>query len=323
MSDRASSIDTPPDPRALRRQRIEAARAELVAASRTRRRRGRQALNDSTPSHGCDRSSSCSRRPGRSRSRSACSRSAATAAASCASTRTSTCWCCLPAPIGAEDERFLHAFLNPIWDLGLTIGHHVREVHEGARLAEDNPEFLLALTDARDRSRAMRRCSIEFARRPPSRRECAGGRSMRSGRSSSRGTPASTTRSTSSSRTSRRRLAVCAICSARRPIAKLTDPALLGAGRLRSACAWTMPKSSCCGCVRSSISRPKRHHNVLSHELQERAAARLGYRGSTPRQQVERLMGEYFRHARAIDRSLRWALQGRADADRPQPRACR
>src|SRR5262245_63193895 len=46
--------------------------------------------------------------------------------------------------IGSDDERFLHSFLNPIWDLGLTIGHHVREVHEGSRLAEDNPEFLLA-----------------------------------------------------------------------------------------------------------------------------------------------------------------------------------
>src|SRR6476469_877050 len=30
--------------------------------------------------------------------------------------------------ISADDERFLHAFLNPLWDLGLTLGHHVREV---------------------------------------------------------------------------------------------------------------------------------------------------------------------------------------------------
>ena len=51
--------------------------------------------------------------------------------------------------IGPDDERFLHAFLNPLWDLGLTIGHHVREVSEGAALEADNSEFLLALTDAR------------------------------------------------------------------------------------------------------------------------------------------------------------------------------
>src|SRR4029078_976982 len=46
-------------------------------------------------------------------------------------------------------EQFLHAFLNPLWDFGLTIGHHVREVTDGVGLEGDNPEFLLALTDAR------------------------------------------------------------------------------------------------------------------------------------------------------------------------------
>ena len=40
---------------------------------------------------------------------------------------------------------------------------------------------------------------------------------------------------------------------------------------------WTTPKSSCCACARCCTSRPKRHHNVLSHELQERAAECLGY----------------------------------------------
>ncbi|MGE3512803.1 MAG: DUF294 nucleotidyltransferase-like domain-containing protein, partial [Vicinamibacterales bacterium] len=46
-------------------------------------------------------------------------------------------------------EKFLQRFLNPLWDLGLTIGHHVREIDEGRALEDDNPEFLLALTDAR------------------------------------------------------------------------------------------------------------------------------------------------------------------------------
>src|SRR5262249_47956952 len=52
------------------------------------------------------------------------------------------------APTG-PDQRFLDAFLNPLWDLGLTLGHHVREVADGASLESDNSEFLLALTDAR------------------------------------------------------------------------------------------------------------------------------------------------------------------------------
>ena len=55
----------------------------------------------------------------------------------------------MPDRIWPEDERFLHAFLNPLWDLGLTVGHHVREVPRARGLDDDNPEFLLALTDAR------------------------------------------------------------------------------------------------------------------------------------------------------------------------------
>src|SRR5262245_42057955 len=52
-------------------------------------------------------------------------------------------------PIQDADERFLHAFLNPLWDLGLTVGHQVREVQDGSHLDSENPEFLLALTDSR------------------------------------------------------------------------------------------------------------------------------------------------------------------------------
>src|SRR6476659_1112177 len=45
--------------------------------------------------------------------------------------------------IGPAEEKFLHAFLNPLWDFGLTIGHHVREVQDGAGLENDNAEFQL------------------------------------------------------------------------------------------------------------------------------------------------------------------------------------
>jgi [protein-PII] uridylyltransferase len=53
----------------------------------------------------------------------------------------------------------------------------------------------------------------------------------------------------------------------------------------------------------------RRHHDVLGHELQEVAAERLRYPGDTAGQRVERLMGDYFRHARAVDRALRWTLR--------------
>ena len=62
--------------------------------------------------------------------------------------------------------------------------------------------------------------------------------------------------------------------------------------------------------VRSTLHlEGERNQNVLSHDLQERAAAMLGYPGADSRRQVERLMSDYFRHARVVDRSLRWALR--------------
>src|SRR5687768_16683990 len=51
--------------------------------------------------------------------------------------------------IDATGERFLRAFLHPLWDLGVVIGHQVREIDDFTRLEADNPEFLLALLDAR------------------------------------------------------------------------------------------------------------------------------------------------------------------------------
>ena len=47
---------------------------------------------------------------------------------------------------------------------------------------------------------------------------------------------------------------------------------------------------------------------MLNHEIQERAAELMGYEGE-PRPRVERLMGDYFRHARAVSRTLAWVRQ--------------
>jgi [protein-PII] uridylyltransferase len=208
--------------------------------------------------------------------------------------------------IGEQDERFLHAFLNPIWDLGLTVGHHVREVREGSGLEADNPEFLLALTDARpvvgdatlldqffaesdvaktalrtlDALKALiaerhGRFNDTLYQLEPDVKEAPGGLRDLFGAQT---------------------------------IAMLTDPALLSQGgsaprALEDAEEFLLR-------VRSVLHlEARRHHNILSHELQERAAECLGYNGATPRQRVERFMGDYFRHARAIDRTLRWALR--------------
>jgi [protein-PII] uridylyltransferase len=208
--------------------------------------------------------------------------------------------------IGAQDERFLHAFFNPLWDLGLTVGHHVREVDEGARLEGDNPEFLLALTDARpvvgdatildqfmsrsDIARTARR-TLDALRALIAERHSRFNDTLYQLEPDVKEAPGGL-RDLFGAQT----------------VAKLTDPALLaeggsGARALDDAEEFLMR-------VRSILHlEAKRHHNVLSHELQERAAEYLAYPGATARQRVERFMGDYFRHARAIDRSLRWALR--------------
>jgi [protein-PII] uridylyltransferase len=293
-----------PDPRALRRARIEAARTELSAAAE-RGDGGRQAMRQY--SHRMDAmvqqlfaEAGALAQPvgvfalGGYGRRQLCLHSDIDLLILFSGT------------IGPGGEHFLHAFLNPIWDLGLTIGHHVREVAEGARLADDNPEFLLALTDARaivgdaalleqfvgatditqtasrtlDALRALiadrhARYNDTLYQLEPDLKDSPGGLRDLFGAQT---------------------------------IAKLTDPALLGQGgsglrTLEDAEEFLLR-------VRSILHlETGRHHNVLTHELQERAAERLNYSGSTARQRVERLMGDYFRHARAIDRSLRWALK--------------
>jgi [protein-PII] uridylyltransferase len=93
---------------------------------------------------------------------------------------------------------------------------------------------------------------------------------------------------------------------ATRTIAILTDPLLLRRGpadpaRIDDAEDFLLR-------VRSSLHlEADRNQNTLSHEMQERTADRLGYPGAEPRQRVERLMSDYFRHARIVGRSLAWA----------------
>ena len=208
--------------------------------------------------------------------------------------------------IGLPDEQFLQRFLNPLWDLGLTVGHHVREIGENFEIDGDNAEFLLALTDARPivgdasllerflektdaaetATRTLEQLRVLIAARharfngtlfhvEPDLKEAPGGLRDLFGAMT---------------------------------IAKLTDPTLLshgGAGRQALADAEDFLLR-----VRSTLHlQVGRQHDVLSHELQERVADNLRYPGLTPRQRVERLMSDYFRHARAVDRSLRWALR--------------
>jgi [protein-PII] uridylyltransferase len=310
MSDpRAFPVDVPSEPRSVRAQRLDAARRELVAATE-RGEGGRQALRQY--SHRMDALV---------QQLFADAGSVSQPVAVFALGGYGRRELCLHSDIDLlvlfagviepEDERFLHAFLNPLWDLGLTIGHHVREVHEGAGLEADNPEFLLALTDARpvvgdatlldqflaasDVARTAVR-TLEALKGLIAERHARFNDTLYQLEPDVKEAPGGL-RDLFGAQT----------------IAKLTDPALLaqggsGARALEDAEDFLLR-------VRSILHlEAKRHHNILSHELQEKAAQCLGSAGSTPRQQVERFMSDYFRHARAIDRSLRWALRAA-----PQP----
>jgi [protein-PII] uridylyltransferase len=206
--------------------------------------------------------------------------------------------------IDAADETSLRAFLNPLWDLGAVIGHQVREIDDFSTLEEDNPEFLLALLDARPVAGARAlfdRFSAAF--HTPSTHAFILKSLLqlieeRHGRFN--GTLYQLEPDVKEAPGALRDL------WATRTIAILTDPLLLRRGpadpaRVDDAEDFLLR-------VRLSLHLDtERNQNVLSHDLQERTADRLAYPGAEPRQRVERLMSDYFRHARIVSRSLDWA----------------
>jgi [protein-PII] uridylyltransferase len=206
-------------------------------------------------------------------------------------------------PLGDRDEQYLRALLHPLWDAGLVVGHQVREIDEFFRLEVDNPEFLLALVDARpltgDESLFGR--FAEAFHLPETHAYISGAleRLIEERHALFNDTLYQLEPDIKDAPGALRDI------SAIRTIASLTDPALLRQGpeepaRLTEAEDFYLR-------VRSILHlEARRNQNVLTHALQERAAELLGYPG-TPQQRVERLMGDYFRHARIVTRALEWA----------------
>ena len=207
-------------------------------------------------------------------------------------------------PIGADEERALRAFLHPLWDLGVVVGHQVRELCEFETLEADNPEFLLALVDARpvagkrdlfDRFTTVFHSAETHSFILKSLLELIDQR-----HATFNGTLYQLEPDVKDSPGALRDL------FATRTIALLTDPLLLRRGpadpaRFDDAEDFLLR-------VRSTLHlEAERQQNVLSHESQERTADLLGYPGAEPRMRVERLMSDYFRHARIVSRSLEWA----------------
>jgi [protein-PII] uridylyltransferase len=206
-------------------------------------------------------------------------------------------------PLDAADEGRLGKFLQPLWDLGLVVGHQVRELKEFAQIEADNPEFLLALLDARpiagDRD-LFDRFTTTFRRATLHAHLVDALLAL----TDERHAPFNATfyqlePDVKNSPGGLRDLAAV------RAIARLTDPALLqqgpsGSARLDEAEEFLLR-------TRSILHLDsKRNQNVLSHTMQDKVAGVLAYPGALPQARVERLMGDYFRHARDVARWLEW-----------------
>ena len=207
-------------------------------------------------------------------------------------------------PIGPAEEKLATAFLNPLWDLGVVVGHQVRELEDFKTLEADNPEFLLALLDARpvagsrqvfDQFSALFHIAATHAHILRSLLQLIEERHAGFNATLYQLEP-----------DVKEAPGALRDLTATRTVALLTDPLLLRRGpadaaRFDDAEDFLLR-------VRSILHlETERNQNTLSHELQEKAAARLGYPGSEARQRVERLMSDYFRHARIVSRSLEWA----------------
>ena len=203
-------------------------------------------------------------------------------------------------PIGEAEEKRVRAILHPLWDARFSVGHQIRQMGDFAELEIDNPEFLLALLDARavagdapllDRIAERVRSPAAHARIVDALNRLIDERHARFN-----GTFYQLEPDVKDAPGALRDV------WAARTIAAITDPALIDRGaadraRLDDAEEFLLR-------LRSILHvEHRRNHNVLNHEAQERIAQLMGYAGA-PRQQVERLMGDYFRHARAVSRSL-------------------
>jgi [protein-PII] uridylyltransferase len=204
-------------------------------------------------------------------------------------------------PVEEDEERFLRRLLHPLWDAGFVVGHQVRDAAELAHLEVDNPEFLLALMDARrvtgdaalfERLRASFHVPRSYAHILGALQELIDARHAQFNATLYQLEP-----------DLKDAPGALRDITAARTVAAVSDPSLLrrspeDLARLALAEDFLLRARSLVHLER------RRNDNVLGHELQERLAGLFGYPGESPGQRVEALMADYFRHARGVARVL-------------------
>ena len=199
------------------------------------------------------------------------------------------------------EQRFLRRLLHPLWDAGFVVGHQVRDVAELGHPDADNPEFLLALTDARlvtgdaalfARMRESFHVPRTHAHLLGALQELIDARHAQFNATLYQLEP-----DVKDAPGGLRDI------SAARAVAAMTDPSLLRRGSEDLALLALAEDFLLRARALMHLDR-RRNDNVLGHELQEKLAGQFDYPGQSPRQRVEALMADYFRHARAVARVL-------------------
>jgi [protein-PII] uridylyltransferase len=206
-------------------------------------------------------------------------------------------------PMSDDDERFVKGVLQPLWDLQLVVGHHIRELGDLDEIDHGNTEFVLALLDARlvagDEQlfdRVLDRLAEAVPLHRPElvdsllelvqRRHAQFNDTLYQLEPDIKNAPGGL-----------RDIAAVRYLRA-------LDPAAFEEDGGRSLAQLAECEEFLLR-VRSVLHAASgRDANVLTHALQERAAEALECPGDGPGPRVEALMGAYFRNARTVVRAL-------------------
>lgn len=210
--------------------------------------------------------------------------------------------------IGPDEERFINAVFQPLWDLQLVVGHQIRELSDFDELDAGNPEFLLALFDARPiagqadlfepvRARLAGLGDDDRARALGSLLDLIDQRHAQFN-----GTIYQLEPDIKNAPGGLRDLA--ALRYLRALGAERSDDDRVGVAETLAAAEDFLLT------VRGALhAESGRDANVLTHDLQERVSMALACPGESVQQRVESLMGTYFRGARTTHRAISRALR--------------
>src|SRR5687768_712105 len=205
--------------------------------------------------------------------------------------------------IGREEERFVNAVLQPLWDLQLVVGHQVRELADFNDIDTGNTEFQLAVLDARPLAgdqRLFEQFRTHVTSLGPDDRERAIDaliELVQQRHAQFNGTIYQLEPDIKNAPGGLRDIA------AMRYLQTLAGERL-EADRARST-APVLEAEEFLLRIRGVLhAEGGRDANVLTHEMQERVAEALDADGDTPRKRVEALMGAYFRNVRSNARAL-------------------